>query len=52
MAEVLLNILILDLSVRAPPQMVVINMQQIEHEMHGLVLGEEQSSQVKLTLFL
>lgn len=51
MAEVLLNILILDLSVSAP-KMVVIDMQQIEHEMHGLVLGEEQSAQVKLTLFL
>lgn len=51
MAEALLNILILDLSIRAP-KMVVINMQQIEHEMHGIVLGEEQSAQIKLPLFL
>lgn len=51
MTDVLLNIFILDLSVRTP-KIVAIDMQQIEHEMHGLVLGEEQSSQVKLPLFL
>lgn len=32
--------------------MVAIDMQQIEHETHGLVLGEEQSAQVKLPLVL
>lgn len=48
MAEVVLNILILDLSMRTQKE-VVIHTQQIDHRMHGIVLGEESRGSCKIT---